>query len=154
MTDDPDKAGRGQSGRWRKGRSGNPAGMAPGTRHRATRAVEALLAGEAEGLTRRAIEAALAGDMMAMKLCLERLAPPPRTRTVALPDLPDLGTPAGLLAASARLIAATASGELSPDEGVALAGLLDRHRQMTETADLAERIAALEQQTPPQGRRP
>jgi hypothetical protein len=34
-----------------------------------------LLDGEALGLTRRAVEAALAGDMLAMKLCLERLLP-------------------------------------------------------------------------------
>ena len=143
-----DNAAPKQRGRpFRPGQSGNPAGMAPGTRHRATRAVEALLAGEADGLTRKAIEAALGGDMTAMRLCLERLAPPPRTRTVTVPDMPDLGTPAGLLAASARLIAAVAGGELAPDEAATLAGLLDRHRQAIETSDLAERMTALEQQT-------
>jgi hypothetical protein len=34
-----------------------------------------LLDGECEGLTRKAVAAALAGDMFAMKLCLERLLP-------------------------------------------------------------------------------
>ena len=44
-------------------------------RNKATLAAATLLDGEALGLTRRAIEAALAGDMLAMKLCLERVLP-------------------------------------------------------------------------------
>jgi hypothetical protein len=47
----------------------------PGSRNKATLAAPILLDGEAQGLTRRAIEAALAGDMLAMKLCLERVLP-------------------------------------------------------------------------------
>jgi hypothetical protein len=40
-------------------------------------AMEALLDGEAEALTRKAIEMALDGDGPAMRLCLDRLCPPP-----------------------------------------------------------------------------
>jgi hypothetical protein len=54
--------GRDRRGRWRKGVSGNPLGPPAGSRHRTTRALEALLDGEAEGLTRKAVELALAGD--------------------------------------------------------------------------------------------
>ena len=57
--------------------AGNP-GKPKGTRHRATRAALALLEGEVEALTRRAIQAALEGDMTAMRLCIERIAPPPQ----------------------------------------------------------------------------
>jgi hypothetical protein len=40
-----------------------------------------LLDGEAQALTRKAIEAALAGDIMAMRrLCLERILPARRSR--------------------------------------------------------------------------
>jgi hypothetical protein len=46
----------------------NPAGKRPGTRNRATRALEELLDGEAGALTRKAIELALAGDMTALRL--------------------------------------------------------------------------------------
>ena len=53
---------------------GNPAGKPKGVRNRATLAAEALLDGEAEALTRKAVEMALAGDVMALKLCLERLS--------------------------------------------------------------------------------
>ena len=64
MTDGPDNTGGGQRdrrGRWQKGVSGNPAGCPPGSRHRASIAVEALLGGEAEKLTRKAVEVALRG---------------------------------------------------------------------------------------------
>jgi len=48
-------------GRFKPGQSGNPAGRPHGARHKTTLAVEALLDGEAEGLTRKAVEMALAG---------------------------------------------------------------------------------------------
>ena len=53
--------GKGHSGNPRgrpfaKGESGNPAGKPKGARHRVTLATETLLDGEAEGLTRKAIE--------------------------------------------------------------------------------------------------
>ena len=47
------------------GKSGNPAGKPAGARNKTTLAVEALLDGEAEGLTRKAIELANAGDIAA-----------------------------------------------------------------------------------------
>jgi hypothetical protein len=56
---------------WKKGESGNPAGKKPGTRHKATLAVERLLDGEGEELTRKAIELAKDGDLTALKLCLD-----------------------------------------------------------------------------------
>jgi Family of unknown function (DUF5681) len=49
------------------GQSGNPAGNPKGTRNKTTLAVEALLDGEAETLTRKAIELAKAGDLAALR---------------------------------------------------------------------------------------
>jgi hypothetical protein len=46
-----------------------------GTRNKTTLAVEALLDGEAETLTRKAIELAKAGDLAALRVCLDRIAP-------------------------------------------------------------------------------
>jgi hypothetical protein len=51
-----------------RGASGNPAGKPQGARHKTPLAVEALLDGEAEELTRKAIELAKAGDMRAIWL--------------------------------------------------------------------------------------
>ena len=90
MTPDPANAGREQDGRFSPGCSGNPAG----TRHKATQAALALLSGEVDGLTRKAVELALAGDVTALRLCLERLVPPCREAPVSL-DLPRLETESG-----------------------------------------------------------
>ena len=67
---------------------GNP-GKPKGTRHKATQAIQALLDGEGEALTRKAIELALAGDAMALRLCLDRLLPALRERPVSV-ELPPL----------------------------------------------------------------
>jgi hypothetical protein len=53
MTAASENAGGKQRGQFQPGVSGNPAGKPRRTRHKATRAVEALLEGEAEGLTRK-----------------------------------------------------------------------------------------------------
>jgi hypothetical protein len=44
------------------------------------RAVEALLDGEAEALPRKAIELDLAGDMTALRLCMDRIVLPRKDR--------------------------------------------------------------------------
>jgi hypothetical protein len=58
------------------GKSGNPAGKLKGTRNKTTLAVEALFDGESETITRKAIELAKDGDLAALRLCLDRIAPP------------------------------------------------------------------------------
>ena len=68
---EPASAGRLQDGKFSPGVSGNPAGRLPGTKNRATKAAEELLEGEAEALTRKAVELALEGDTVALRLCLE-----------------------------------------------------------------------------------
>src|SRR5215204_4346329 len=65
---DDDAAERG-SGRFKPGNPGRP----KGARHKTTLAIEALLDGEAEALTRKAIELAKAGDLVALRLCLDRI---------------------------------------------------------------------------------
>ncbi len=63
---------RTSAGRFARGNAGRPRGA----RHKTTLAVEALLEGEAEGLTRKAVEMAMAGDTTALRLCMERICPP------------------------------------------------------------------------------
>jgi hypothetical protein len=63
-----------------KRRSGNPAGRRTGSRNKATLAAAALLTGESEALTRKAVQLALAGDPTAMRLYIKRLLPPCRER--------------------------------------------------------------------------
>ena len=70
----PENSGRIQ-GRFLQGLSGNPAGRPRGSRNRTTLAAQALLDGEAEALTRKAVDLALDGDIAALRLCLERIIP-------------------------------------------------------------------------------
>ncbi|MFZ4542188.1 MAG: DUF5681 domain-containing protein, partial [Rickettsiales bacterium] len=99
-------------GRFKPGISGNPAGKPKGTRHKTTLAVQALLDGEAETLTRRAIEMALAGDITALRLCLERIAPARRDSTIRV-DIPPINNAADSSRAVAAVLDAVAKGELT-----------------------------------------
>lgn len=121
---------------------GNP-GRPRGARHRTTLAIEVLLEGEHEKLTRKAIDMALNGDATALRLCLERLAPVRKDAPITV-DLPVVTSPADTVAASSALLAAVAAGEITPDEAGRVMTLLTAHRSIIETADLAERLAALE----------
>ena len=73
----PAKQARGRP--FEKGRSGHPAGRRAGSRNKKTLAAAALLEGESEALTRRAVELALAGDQAALRLCLDRTVAPRRS---------------------------------------------------------------------------
>jgi hypothetical protein len=139
--------GRDRKGGWRKGQSGNPEGCPQGSRHRATKAAEALLDDEAEALTRKAVEMALEGDGIALRLCLERILPARKERppvTVALPALKGVD---GLAEITGALLEATASGEVTPGEAAELGKLVEGHRKALELVDLEARIAALEERS-------
>lgn len=122
---------------------GNP-GRQPGSRNTATKAAEALLEGEAEALTRKAIDQAKAGDMTALKLCLDRLVPVRRERTIRF-DMPKVAGAADHPGALLAVLEAVAAGDLTPGEAQALASILKEHRAAIETTELASRLDALEE---------
>ncbi|GAB6035898.1 hypothetical protein JCM15519_04570 [Fundidesulfovibrio butyratiphilus] len=131
---------------WKPGQSGNPAGCPTGSRHKATRAVLALLDGESEALTRKAVEMALGGDTTALRLCLERLCPPRKDSPVVLAGLPRIESAADLPKAMRMVLQAVAGGIVTPSEGQALAGLVESQRRAIETSDLERRLCAIEEQ--------
>jgi len=131
---------------FRKGQSGNPSGRQPGSRNKATLAVEALLDGEAEALTRKAVELALAGDTTALRLCLDRLAPPRKGRPITL-EVGDVTSLNDLSAVQGEVVAALARGELTPEEAADVASVVEKLGQAWERRDLEERIQALEDRT-------
>lgn len=138
-----DNAGRAQDGRWLPGTSGNPAGSMKGSRHRVTKAVEALLGDQAEALTQSAIEAALSGDATALRLCLERIAPPRKDAPVTF-ELPRMRTAADAATAAGAVLDAVAAGELTPTEGAHVMALIETYRRTLETTDIENRLTALE----------
>lgn len=134
-----------QSKPWQfqKGRSGNPAGKPRGTRHKTTLAVQALLDGEAEEITRKAIEAAKAGDMTAIRLVLERVAPARKDYPVSF-DLPEVNSTADAARAMAALMAAVAEGSITPSEGSEVTKLIDAYVRTLSAHELIERLTTLE----------
>ena len=135
------KAGRDRSGRFGPGNSGKP----KGTRHRTTQAVEALLDGEAEALTRKAVELALEGDTTALRLCLERIAPPRREAPVTV-EIPNIEKAADLPKAIAVLLQAAGRGDLTPGEAGRLAALVGEAGKALELHDIDVRLQRLEEQ--------
>jgi hypothetical protein len=97
------KSGRNTDGTFGSGNPGKP----KGARHRTTRAVEELLDGQSEAITQKAVDLALAGDTTALRLCLERIAPP-RKDTPVLFDLPPMESAHDAAVASQAVLAAVA----------------------------------------------
>jgi len=120
---------------------GNP-GRRPGCRNKATLAALALLEGEAEALTRKAVELALAGDTVALRLVLDRILPKGRAPRISLP----MQTLADLEQATGIIGAALAEGQLGLDEVGQLTSLVEARRRVIETTELERRLAALEAQ--------
>jgi hypothetical protein len=126
-----------------KGRSGNPAGRPRGARNRATRAMQQALEGEAQALTRKAVELALDGNTTALRLCLDRLLAPRRDRSAPL-ELPPVEGAGGLAGAMAAIVAAAGNGEISSAEAGGWARLVDIFLKALETHDFEQRLDALE----------
>jgi hypothetical protein len=133
-----------QDNRWKKGQSGNPNGRAAGSRNRATLAIEALLEGEGEALTRKAIELAKAGDMQALRLCLDRLVPPRKDSPVAF-DLPEMKTINDAVPAMGALVRAVGLADLTPTEAGELTKMVQAFAKIIETAELEDRVRKLEE---------
>lgn len=139
----PDNAGPKQDTRFKPGQSGNPAGKPPGARHRITRLAQDLMESEAEEVVRAVIDAAKSGDMTAARVVIERILPARKSRPVNL-DLPKIQNAEDVVQAMSAVVAAVADGEIDPDEGEAVARVLEVKRRSLETANLEERIKALE----------
>jgi hypothetical protein len=98
--------------------------------------------GEAETLTPKAIELAKAGDLTALRLCLERIAPVRRDRPVLF-DMLELTCAADAIKASAALMISI--GDLTPTEAAELGKLVEAYVRSLEATDLSERLLRLEE---------
>ncbi len=135
------KSGRNADGTFGPGNPGKPRG----TRHKATQAAQALLNGQTEALTQKAVDMALEGDTVALRLCLERIAPPRRDAPVAF-SLPKLDGPQDAAQAAASILAAVSAGDLTPQEAAHIMALVETYRRTLETTELEARISHLEGQ--------
>jgi Family of unknown function (DUF5681) len=139
-----EQEGRDENGRFVKGCSGNPGGRPQGARNKATETAELLLDGEAEALTRMALELALGGNATALRLCLERILPPRRGRPVQL-GLPPVQSAADLSGRMAAITNAAGDGVITPGEAAELARVIEIFVRAAETSDFERRLRALEE---------
>ena len=104
-----------QNTRFQKGQSGNPAGRPKGSLNQTTLACQELLDGEAEAITRKAVEIALEGDLTAIRLCLERIIPPRKERPICI-DLPKMARDTDWRQFTGALLEAVKSGTVTINE--------------------------------------
>lgn len=118
------KTARDIKGRFGPGNPGKPVGA----RNKTTQAALALLEGEAEALTRKAVEMALGGDVVALRFCLERLVPVRRNSAIQF-DLPDLSTSKNAPAAARAVLVALSDGRIAPTDAETALRVIEFWRQ-------------------------
>ncbi len=128
--------------KFQPGSSGNPGGRPKGIKDKRV-ALRSLFESHADKLAKQAINLALAGDVQALRICVDRIIPPVREDRLQI-DLPPIADAAGCAEAQDVITRAVATGELLPSQGEALAGLVEHRRKAIETSDILKRLEALE----------
>jgi hypothetical protein len=118
-------------------------GRPQGSRNKATIALQKMLDGCGESITRKCALMAMQGDPTALRLCMERLIPPRKDHPVQF-KLPAIRTAAEVAEAVNVVLQAVSRGQLAPSEGQMIAGILEGRRRVIETEEHEIRIQALE----------
>lgn len=130
------------AGKFKPGVSGNPRGRPKGVRDRRVALREAL-APHAVDIISTVVNLAKAGDPTAMRLCMERMAPPVKEEAVEV-SIPKIESADDCVKAQAAVLNAAAAGEIMPSEARLMADLIEAQRKAYETHDLAKRLEAIE----------
>lgn len=125
------------------GESGNPAGRPKGALNKATLAAQALFDGDAEALSGDLLQRAKNGNMIAARICLDRIVPRRREAPVAF-TLPAVYTVDDAIYASNLVLAGVGNGELTPGEGAKLMGLLAQQRSLVQLSAIERRMEQVE----------
>jgi|APCry1669188970_1035186.scaffolds.fasta_scaffold67523_2 Family of unknown function (DUF5681) len=130
-------------GRFRKGQSGNPSGRRAGSRGKATLAALLLLDDECERLTRVAINLALGGDLLALRMCLDRLIPIRKDHPIGV-ALPKIATLQDLPGFTASLLGAVSDGLIGCSEAEKLSKIASIHKEVMVAVGFEQRLIDLE----------
>lgn len=128
--------------KFQKGNPGGP-GRPVGSRNKVNLLLDQVASEGAEAVVKKMMEVATDGDRVAARLVLNRIWSAPKGRPVQI-DLPDIGTPADLVAAHAAVVSAMAAQTITPQDGAAIAAVLETHRRAFELLGQEERVEALE----------
>jgi uncharacterized protein DUF5681 len=131
-------------GLFEPGGPGGP-GRPQGSRNAATLMLDRIADEAGKAILEKMIEAAKSGDMRAAELVLQRIWPARKSRPIAL-TLPTIQSAADVVAAVGAVADAVGAGDITPDEGQAVASILEAKRKAIETVNLEARLSALEQE--------
>ena len=131
---------------FKPGQSGNPSGRPKGSRNQVTLALESLLDGQAHALTQKAIDLALDGDLIALRICLDRILPVRKNRPTEF-VMPAIETIADAPKAIGAITAAVARGEITVTDAADVSRLVETYVRAIEASDLDKRLRALEEAT-------
>ena len=126
-----------------KGRSGNAKGRPKGITDKRTE-YRQLFQAKAPDLIKRAIELALEGDLAALRLCIERIAPALKSQDTAV-TIPKLGKAESLTDKGDAILKTLGAGQLTPNEASTILAALASQAKLVELTDLERRIVALEE---------
>ena len=138
-----------RNGAFPPGISGNPRGRPRGSTNRFSRRATALLTRQlledsAAELTQKLISEALAGNILAIKLCADRLLPASQDAPIPF-DLPAPGSPSEeILAAHDALLKSIASGEVTPREAESISNVIEARRRSWEAVHLSDELTHIE----------
>lgn len=127
--------------RWKKGQSGNPNDRPKGISN--TQTLRERLQDSLEPILAQVEQAALAGDMQAIRLLLDKVLPPRKAEES--PVCLDLPNDASLTAKADAMIQAVASGQIAPSQANQLITALGSMARIIEVRELEARILALEE---------
>lgn len=122
-----------------KGASGNPAGRPKGIkdkRHRFNEAIESMIPQVLDSVFQKAI----AGDMTAAKMLLDRTLPNKRPEQERV----EISHTGSIPSDAQNVLRSVLDGEVSPDVGASLLSAMTSVLKAIEVEDLAKRIEALE----------
>ncbi|MET0117768.1 MAG: DUF5681 domain-containing protein [Sedimenticola sp.] len=128
--------------RFKPGQSGNPKGKPKGSGKGPQ--LRAMLQPHASELVEKVVSMALEGDTTALKMCIDRLIPPIRSRDSSI-VLDDLKADAKLTEQGEKIIVAMASGKISPMEASTMMKTVSDQARVVEVEELEKRITALEE---------
>ena len=126
------------------GRPGGP-GRPAGSRNKATLVLDQIADDAGEDILKTLVTAAKSGDLRAAELVMQRIWPARKSRPIAL-RLPAIQSASDVVAAVGAVADAVGSGDITPDEGQAVASILEAKRKAIETVDLEARLSALEKE--------
>jgi hypothetical protein len=142
---------QGDSGRFKRGQSGNPHGRPRGSRNHSYLNLHQIILDDAEAIIGKIVVAALNGDMAAGKMLIDRILPKRTCRPLLGLNLPAISTAADACCALAAITHAAVDGVISTSEAADLSQVVENFRKIRETTDLEIEVRSLKERLQSQG---